>query len=1646
MTRSAGPLELEEIRIPYKQDPNPPMPADTWGINIAAITAFSEGLLVEVPPWGDTMRVGDSVSVRLNTNVVASGFISDVGEIGKFVQLFIDAEQLITSYFTLDYVVTQPGVTPQPSFPTLIYVKRTRPGGRDEDGSIPGHSELHMEIPGEILLGGVDADTPFVPITIKSPVAGMPPYPYIAEGDRIRLYWANELVEHTVTYEEANDPDTHPIVITVEKEVIDEVGDTDEDGLPVAFFIRDVVNNDSEDWSAKIYIVVDTGSSKLIAPIIEEAVSNVLDLDSLPNPDTVTARVMAMNLIPGRTDFASGDDIEMRLRGVTLDGETVDRVYELKTIASVPGIVDIPLPSIDLRLLVNTQVVLSYRLIKADGSDDLFSKSQFIQVIGEATQLAAPIAEDAIAGTLDPALPRTLIQIPWDKTMAEGQAIDLKWFGIKANTQIYFPTFELYLISHGEELAKEPIYIQVDGEHLRAIEGGTLELFYLLLRDTEAREVVTRQSLHADILNIGEPVAELPPPMVEREQDGVLDPADVPAGTRLIVQQYTGQIRGDVVHYVWNGSKTGIKTDSTPITEINETSNIPFNITFDLIKNNEGGTVKASYWVKRVTGRNSPSEVLPMNIGAALELIPPTLDSVKDGNEVEIPGGEKTVSLTLKLSGTASKGQDVEIYDGNGPSAEPKGQATADPITGIWTKDINVVVGERRLYAKALYPVSPVYSNVHLLEVVDLVVPTLIDIRDSKGSVVDGSTVETSVTVTGTGSRGQEIQLMDGATNIGSPFRVPADSTTWSTILSGLTEKAYSIKARALYGTGVPDSAAKNFNITTVELIPPTLDSVKGGGIEISDGETTVSLILELSGRASKGLNVEIYDGNGPSAEPKGEATANANTGIWTRSIDVDLGARRLYAKALYPVDPYYSNVRLLKVVDLIVPTLTDIRDSKGSVVDGSTTETSVTVTGTGSSGQYIQLMDGATSIGSPVKVPDTGTTWSTVLTGLTAKDYSLKAKALYGSGQESAAKTFNVTTGSAPTLIDIRDSKGSVVDKITVETSVTVTGTGTSGQEIQLMDGATNIGSSFRVPDNSTTWSTVLNNLTAKTYSIKARPLYGNGLPDSAAKGFKVTAAVNPTITDIRDSKGTVVDKITVETSVTVTGTGTSGQEIQLLDGTANIGSSFRVPDNSTTWSTVLNNLTAKTYSIKARPLYGNGLPDSAAKDFKVTAAVNPTITDIRDTKGSVVGKTTVETSVTVTGTGSSGQQIQLMNGSANIGNPFTIPETGTTWSILLTGLAPNAYSIKAKALYGTGVPDSAAKGFTVTELLKPAITNVGTSSGAEVPEGSVTDQVNVTLFGTASKSQSVEIFDVNTSKGTTDVNGSGNWSMHQNGMEQGFHSFTAKGLYGNNPVSDARTFTVGPPAETPTITSLHDNQNVSIPNNGSTVSTTVTLTGTATAGQKVKIIDGTTVLPTDYPVGINRDWSAQVNGLSFAPHQFKAQGQYATNPESSQWNLTVYQGSSGGENWEAQPDFTFISGQVKSYPSGLAMTLAYGESAPNFGATQVRRLNFHPGRGVTLVGNAQMRLNLPGMARYFGGTVVGIHRSGNYAVFFDPTGQNIGTLQLPVTNDGYQTVEFRAPPGTVIAALDIVAVRDPNWPVDVGWSIADVQWQPYI
>lgn len=693
---SGSPNSLINLEIPGSVGKLPEPPAepgqDLWGINIAAAKDNfpHNGLQLYIPAWS-AMGASDSVSVLLDGAVVTTEIV-DPTEVSQRVTAFVDSARLTNGPHTLQHRVTRADQSPEISDAIDILVKLDRPGGKDQNGDTPGHSELKLILPEEIINDGVDAEAAENGVPVK-----ITPYPDMTEEDRIKLSWGGEFVYHTVTAEDVEaGKNDQPIEIMVEEDTILARGDSDANGLAVTFEVYDVVQNRSEDWAAEVRIVVDTGNSRLGAPIVEQAVDNILKLDDLEGgPVTVqiwaaTAREMeqlGQPLTPEqasrlqastgketlsplearKADFVKGDKIVVKLTGTTAEGAPISHEAPEITIDRLPHVYEAEIPHAVVRNLAQTQAVFSYRLIHADNSESK-SRGAFISVVGEAVRMPAPEADDAVGGVLNPDLPTTLVKVPWDDSMEEGNRIILKWIGTRPDLTIYDPQLDPHDISAGEASSKEPFEFKVEGMHLKAIEGGTLELYFILAKFVDGI-VVSRESARAEPLQIGAPRAELGAPIVKGvDANGALDPAYGP--TTLIIKPYAGMAIDDVVRYLWHGSVDGDVEDSIKITGFTVNIDVEFTVPADAISDNEGGTVEASYRVIRAdANRTSYSEILKFSVGLGQQpqLDAPSvagsedeileLEEIPDGAQIVVPPWEgMTAGDSVKINWQDDKG------------------------------------------------------------------------------------------------------------------------------------------------------------------------------------------------------------------------------------------------------------------------------------------------------------------------------------------------------------------------------------------------------------------------------------------------------------------------------------------------------------------------------------------------------------------------------------------------------------------------------------------------------------------------------------------------------------------------------------------------------------------------------------------------------------------------------------------------------------------------------------------------------------------------------------------------------------------------------------------------------------------------------
>ncbi|VVN32661.1 hypothetical protein PS655_04956 [Pseudomonas fluorescens] len=354
----------------------------------------------------------------------------------------------------------------------------------------------------------------------------------------------------------------------------------------------------------------------------------------------------------------------------------------------------------------------SYQVLRAGVPIENYqSKSRAYSIIGEASRLAAPIALDKSGGAIDPDLTEYRIRIPYDPLITPDNAIELKWFGTRSDLTTYDPELDWYFPTEDEANDRNGFIITIEGKHGKTLEGGTLDLSYNLLTDEDGT-ITRRASLHAALLNVGEPQRELVKPIVLGEKDGVLEPKDLPGGTSKLTAPRPVAVpseANDIVTYFWIVEGNEPVTDFKNLNALSKDKDVdfPLNAAFvaQHIEPDRGKKVQVHYEIFRAASNTTsyPSNPLYSNVRnlTVTEATAPTLTSVKGSvSDAEIPNAGFTVETAVKLSGVAARGQQIEVFDG----ATSKGNATADPATGKWERLVSgLSVAAHSFKAKALY-------------------------------------------------------------------------------------------------------------------------------------------------------------------------------------------------------------------------------------------------------------------------------------------------------------------------------------------------------------------------------------------------------------------------------------------------------------------------------------------------------------------------------------------------------------------------------------------------------------------------------------------------------------------------------------------------------------------------------------------------------------------------------------------------------------------------------------------------------------------------------------------------------------------------------------------------------------------------------
>ncbi|MBV7568601.1 carboxypeptidase-like regulatory domain-containing protein [Pseudomonas sp. PDM27] len=666
-------------------------------------------------------------------------------------------------------------------------------------------------------------------------------------------------------------------------------------------------------------------------------------------------------------------------------------------------------------------------------------------------------------------------------------------------------------------------------------------------------------------------------------EHGPIDDDDTYTGTSPL--EFTGNAPpGMEVEAFNDGTTTDKKVEVNP--------DGLFKLTLDGLT---AGTYKIT--IKAANGKES--DVFTFHVASDIELI---LDRVYDSRGKIITERDTTYSKWVRAEGFAWIGKQVQLLDFDDPVDGAIG--TAEEPDGHWKIEFELSPPKSySLTAMALYGEGETSKFPYLFDAAVDVKLSLDHVFDSKGEVLEGrTTYDKKVKICGYVRPGKRVQLHTRGDSIGPA--TPSDAVTgyWEIELDVAPPEEHELTVKGLYDDEEFSAPPRTFFVR--EDVALSLDHVLQfeGGPPVDEGDTTNKTSLFITGHARPGESIQLFNGRDPIEGAI--ATADPESGVWKYTLDVQAGFYSLTAQANYGDNETTHPPRTFNVVLDLELSLDDVLESEdGPPVDeGETTAKKLLfIFGHALPGESIQLLNHGKPIEGAIATadPESGI-WKYPL-DVEDGFYSLTAQANYGDNETThPPRTFTVVSIIKPHNTRAFDLDGLIEDfGTTLYNYVIVRGVAAPLATIKLkINGVTD--PKPEPTDDTGKWARLVQNLNYGTkYEFIAEADYGDN-DESNPWTISVAAALRPSISAIKGALGPIdPDATTIERAVTVEGRAHKDQKVEIWDGTNRLTEALVGPDD--TFSKDLNGLTAKTYDLKIKPLYGTGVPDSDTQSFTV-------------------------------------------------------------------------------------------------------------------------------------------------------------------------------------------------------------------------------------------------------------------------------------------------------------------------------------------------------------------------------------------------------------------------------------------------------------
>jgi hypothetical protein len=434
------------------------------------------------------------------------------------------------------------------------------------------------------------------------------------------------------------------------------------------------------------------------------------------------------------------------------------------------------------------------------------------------------------------------------------------------------------------------------------------------------------------------------------------------------------------------------------------------------------------------------------------------------------------------------------------------------------------------------------------------------------------------VTVSGTATQGYTVSLYDGSHFLASVIAGTGGAWSFTVNLTVGTHALSVTQTSTTVPGGRYTSSASTVSVTV--YAPPSAPTLTGNiNGAVGAGAT-------ISGRAVALGNVEIYEG----LTRVGTATVDLY-GNWVSTLNLlSLGRHTLTMKVQDIHSGFWSSVSSPFVVTVVpdAPAIT-FTSIPGATVGNAT----VTVSGTGVNGYTVKVYDGTRYLGTAVV---SGGVWSVnVLLGVGSHSLNATqtstpvAGVVYTSDASESAPVAVYAPTPAPVV-------ASSPVNVWVGATFTVSGYGSAGALVKVYDGGVEVG--HATVGSSGVWTATVTLSSATGAHVLSAKQWDatSGFGSAASSSFTVTAFVNPGAPSI--STATTPAKTHNYASVTLTGTGVTGQTITIYDGLSAIKTVTVVGG---AW-TVSVSLYVGVHSLTATQSPASGLQSAASVPRGVT------------------------------------------------------------------------------------------------------------------------------------------------------------------------------------------------------------------------------------------------------------------------------------------------------------------------------------------------------------------------------------------------------------------------------------------------------------